>query len=72
MSEIVFVRQECWPDCTDPECPYVHSRTGWYCDGNGPFETRDEAIAADNLAEDQATIRCGDDLTNTLLSRNES
>lgn len=72
MSDIELVIQECWSGCEDPDCPYTHAKTGWYCGSAGPFKTREEALVADNAAEDQAIIKCGDDLTNALLSTNEN
>ena len=35
---------ECWSECEDRMCPYVHRATWWIGD-EGPFMTEPEAVA---------------------------
>ena len=71
MAHIYCEPAECYEGCDDLQCPYTHW-VSWHRVGDPQvYVTRADALAADNAAEDQASIRVGDELTNDMLRQKE-
>lgn len=66
-AKIYSIPAECFSGCSDPWCPYIHIETWHRVGDKRSYGSYEEALAADNVAEDQETIRTGDWLTNELI-----